>query len=105
MAFFDDPSRVFRLIRFKHVMGFEVAARTQSQLDNAVLGDYLHPDPAALRADLKALASHESAVAAIEDLDRLGLLKLLSLGIKGDKLNLPGLTRFEKQAHSIFPAG
>ena len=45
MAFFDDPSRVFRLIRFKHVMGFEIAPRTQSQLDNAVLGDYLHPGP------------------------------------------------------------
>ena len=75
MAFFDDPSRVFRLIRFKHVLGFEIAPRTQSQLDNAVLGDYLHPDPAVLAADLRALASHESAVAAMEDLDRLGLLE------------------------------
>jgi tRNA nucleotidyltransferase/poly(A) polymerase len=88
MAFFDDPTRVFRLIRFKHVMGFEVSARTQSQLENAVLGDYLHPDPSALQADLRALASHESAVAAIEDLDRLGLLKLVSPAFKGDKLNL-----------------
>src|SRR5271154_4322453 len=81
MAFFDDPSRVFRLIRFKHVLGFEIAPRTQSQLDNAVLGDYLHPDPAALAADLRALASHESAVAAIEDLDRLGLLKVVSAAL------------------------
>lgn len=105
MAFFDDPSRVFRMIRFKHVLGFEVAARTQSQLDNAVLGDYLHPDPAALGADLRALASHESAVAAVEDLDRLGLLKLVSAAFAGEKLNLAGLSRFEKQAHSIFPAG
>ncbi len=105
MAFFDDPSRVFRLIRFKHVMGFEIAPRTQLQLDNAVLGDYLHPDPARLEADLKALASHESAVAALEDLDRLGLLKLVSPSLTGEKLNLAGLARFEKQAHSIFPAG
>ena len=28
-VFFDDPSRVFRLVRFRHVMGFEVAPRTQ----------------------------------------------------------------------------
>jgi tRNA nucleotidyltransferase/poly(A) polymerase len=55
MAFYDDPSRVFRLIRFRHVMGFEIAPRTQSQLDNAVLGDYLHPNPAALTPDLRAL--------------------------------------------------
>jgi tRNA nucleotidyltransferase/poly(A) polymerase len=105
MAFFDDPSRVFRLIRFKHVMGFEVAPRTQSQLDNAVSGDYLHPEPSALAADLRALAPHESAVAAVEDLDRLGLLKLVSPALEGEKLNLQGLARFEKQAHSVFPAG
>lgn len=105
MAFFDDPSRVFRMVRFKHVMGFEVSPRTQSQLENAVLGDFLHPNPAALQADLQALAAHESAVAAIEDLDKLGLLTLLSPGLKAEKLNLAGLARFEKHAHSIFPAG
>lgn len=105
MAFFDDPSRVFRMVRFKHVMGFEIAPRTQLQLENAVLGDFLHPNPAALQADLQALASHESAIAAIEDLDKLGLLGLISPGLKADKLNLAGLSRFEKHAHSIFPAG
>jgi tRNA nucleotidyltransferase/poly(A) polymerase len=105
MAFFDDPSRVFRMVRFKHVMGFEVAPRTQSQLENAVLGDFLHPNPAALQADLQALASHESAIAAIEDLDKLGLLGLISPGLNAEKLNLAGLARFEKHAHAIFPAG
>jgi tRNA nucleotidyltransferase/poly(A) polymerase len=105
MAFFDDPSRVFRLIRFRHVLGFEIAARTQSQLDNAVLGDYLHPNPAALTPDLRALSPHESAVAAVEDLDRLGLLKPVSPALTGEKLNLAGLARFEKQAHSVFPGG
>ncbi len=105
MAFYDDPSRVFRLIRFRHVMGFEIAPRTQSQLENAVLGDYLHPNPAALTPDLRALSSHESAVAAVEDLDRFGLLKLLSPALTGENLNLAGLARFEKQAHSVFPGG
>jgi len=105
MAFYDDPSRVFRLIRFRHVLGFDIAPRTQSQLDNAVLGDYLHPNPTALAADLRALSSHESSVGAIEDLDRLGLLKLISPALTGAKLNTQGLARFEKQAHSIFPGG
>src|SRR6185312_6211517 len=105
MAFFDDPSRVFRLVRFRHVMNFEIAPRTQLQLENAVLGDFLHPNPAALLPDLQALATHESAVAAIEDLDKLGLLTLLTPGLKAEKLNLAGLSRFEKHAHAIFPAG
>ncbi len=105
MAFFDDPSRVFRMVRFKHVMGFEIAPRTQSQLENAILGDYLHPDPAALTADLRALALHESAAAAVEDFEKLGLLKLVTPGLTGEKLNVHGLARFEKQAHSVFPTG
>jgi tRNA nucleotidyltransferase/poly(A) polymerase len=105
MAFFDDPSRVFRMVRFRHVLGFEIAPRTQLQLENAILGDYLHPDPATLAADLEALAMQESSVAAIEELDRLGLLKLLTPALTGAKLNTQGLSRFEKQAHSVFPAG
>lgn len=105
MAFFDDPSRVFRLIRFRHVMGFELSPRTQSQLDNAVAGDYLHPAPAALAPELRALASHETSVAALEDLDRLGLLKLVSPALTGEKLNLQGVARYEKQEHSVFPGG
>ncbi len=105
MAFHDDPSRVFRLIRFKHLLGLAVDSRTQSQLENAQLGNYLNPNPANLAADLKALAAHESSVAAIEDLDNLGLLKLLSPALTGPRLNLTGLARFEKQAHSVFPAG
>ncbi len=105
MAFYDDPSRVFRLFRFKHVLGFEIAPRTQSQLDNAVLGEYLNPNPAALAADLRALSSCEGAIGAIEDLDRLGLLKLLSPALTGAKLNTAGLARFEKQTHAVFPGG
>ena len=35
--FFDDPARIFRLIRFQHALGFEIAPRTQLQLENALL--------------------------------------------------------------------
>ena len=34
------PSRIFRLIRFQYVFGFEIAPRTQSQIENALMGDY-----------------------------------------------------------------
>ncbi len=40
-ALFDDPSRIFRLIRFQHVLGFEIAPRTQSQIENALEGNII----------------------------------------------------------------
>src|SRR5258708_6093291 len=44
-ALFDDPSRIFRLIRFQYVLGFEIAQRTHSQLENALLEDYQKAAP------------------------------------------------------------
>src|SRR5579863_1376772 len=102
--FFDDPSRIFRLIRFQHTLGFEIATRTQSQLENALLGEYHKAAPvSALAREIRALAESENAVAALEVYDRLGLLKLLAPGMTGTKLNAGGLTRFEKLLHTVLP--
>jgi tRNA nucleotidyltransferase (CCA-adding enzyme) len=105
-ALFDDPSRIFRLIRFQHVFGFEIAARTQSQIENALLEDYQSAAPvSALAAEIRALSESENAVAGLEAFDRLGLLKLLSPALTGAKLNTQGLARFEKLAHTVLPTG
>ena len=105
-AFFDDPSRIFRLIRFQHALGFEVAARTQSQLENALLEEYQAAAAVStLASEIRALSESENAVAALEAYDRLGLLKLLSPALTGSKLNAAGLTRFEKLLHTVLPPG
>jgi tRNA nucleotidyltransferase (CCA-adding enzyme) len=104
--FFDDPSRIFRLIRFQHTLGFEIAPRTQSQLENALLESYEKSAPvAALAVEIRALAESENAVAALEAYDRLGLLKLISPSLTGAKLNAGGLLRFEKALHTVLPPG
>ena len=104
--FFDDPSRIFRLIRFQYTLGFEIATRTQSQLENALMEEYQKFAPVpALAAEIRALADSENAVAALETYDRLGLLKLLSPTLTGAKLNAAGLGRFEKLLHSVIPHG
>jgi tRNA nucleotidyltransferase (CCA-adding enzyme) len=105
-ALFDDPSRIFRLIRFQYVLGFEIAPRTQSQIENALEGEYHKAAPAsALATEIRALAESENASAALEAFDRLGLLKLVSPALTGAKLNAAGLTRFEKLAHTVLPPG
>jgi tRNA nucleotidyltransferase/poly(A) polymerase len=105
-ALFDDPSRLFRLIRFQYVLGFEVAARTQSQIENALVGEYQMAAPvSALATEIRALSESENAVAALEAFDRLGLLNLLSPALTGAKLNASGLAKFEKLAHTVLPPG
>ena len=104
--FFDDPSRIFRLIRFQHVLGFELAARTKSQLENALLERLFENAPReALSHEIRALAQEPTAVAALEAYDTLGLLKVLSPGFTGPKLNAAGLARFDKVKQSVIPPG
>ncbi len=105
-ALFDDPARLFRLIRFQYVLGFEIAPRTQSQIENALMGEYQKAAPvSALATEIRALSESENAVAALEAFDRLGLLQLISPALTGPKLNVAGLAKFEKLAHTVIPPG
>jgi tRNA nucleotidyltransferase (CCA-adding enzyme) len=104
--FFDDPARIFRLIRFRHVLGYELIPRTQSQLENALLeGFHESAGREFLAHEIRALAHEPTAVAALDDYDSHGLLKVLSPGFTGAKLNAAGLTKFEKVRQSAVPAG
>jgi tRNA nucleotidyltransferase (CCA-adding enzyme) len=105
-VFFDDPARIFRLIRFQHVLGFELVPRTKSQLENALLEKYYESVPReALAAEIRALAAEPSAVSALEAFDSLGLLRLISPGLTGAKLNTVSLAKFEKLRQSVIPQG
>ena len=105
-AFFDDPSRIFRLIRFQYVLGFEIAPRTQSQIENALLDDYPKLAPvSALAHEIRALSESENAVAGLEAYERMGVLKLISPALGGAKLNAAGLSKLEKLAHTVVPPG
>src|SRR5580704_13058530 len=60
--FFDDPSRIFRLVRFEHTLGFQLAPRLALQLENAMLEGYQDSAPAAaLVSEIRALACDANA--------------------------------------------
>jgi tRNA nucleotidyltransferase/poly(A) polymerase len=103
--FFDDPSRIFRLVRFEHMLGLQVSARVQSQLENALLEEYQKAaPPSALATEIRALASSENIVAALEAYERLGLLSLILPSLTSAKLNTAGLARYEKALHGVLPS-
>jgi len=105
-SFFDDPARIFRLIRFRHALGFELVPRTQSQLENALIEKYQDAaSPIALAREIRAAWAEPNVVAMLEAFDANGLLRLLSPGLTGPKLNAHGLARLEKLIHGVLPAG
>ena len=105
-AFFDDPARIFRLIRFEHMLGFAVVPRTLSQLENALLENYhAEVSPAALAREIRMAAMEPNVSSMLEALERNGLLTLISPALTGQKLNAAGVARFEKLAHSVLPPG
>ena len=105
-ALFDDPNRIFRLFRFQHVFSFAVVPRTQSQLENALLGNYhAVASASALAQEIRRAAPDVNALAVLESLDAQGLLAPISVSLTGAKLNSAGLAKFEKLLHSVLPAG
>ena len=104
-AFFDDPTRLFRLFRFQHTLGLEPVSRTLSQLENALMEHFeASALPAALTPELRAMALHPAAGTALAGLDQNGLLKLVAPGWTGEKINAAGLARFEKAVQAVLPA-
>jgi len=104
--FFDDPRRIYRLIRFEHTLGFTVTDRLRTQFENALLENYQDAAPAeALADEIRALSAGPNAVPALEAYDKAGLLKAISPALTGPKLNTAGLARLEKVAASVVPAG
>lgn len=100
-GFYDDPSRLLRLIRFQIRLGFTVEERTQMQVANAREAEVEKLIPARiLGEELKRIAQEDNAAEILKLLGEAGLLTLFSPALTGAKLNLPGLQKFEKAAHS-----
>ena len=104
-AFYDDPSRILRLIRFRVRLGFAVDERTKSQYDNvreAKLETKI--SSAALEQELRQLANEPLAGEVLKALEDAQLIQLFSPALTGAKLNLPGFQKLQK-ARQAFAGG
>jgi tRNA nucleotidyltransferase (CCA-adding enzyme) len=96
-TFYDDPSRLLRLVRFRVRLAFGVEERTRMQFENARAAQLETLIPArALGEELKHIADEPSAPEILLALLEGGLLQIFSPALAGGKLNLPGLHKLEK---------
>jgi tRNA nucleotidyltransferase/poly(A) polymerase len=104
-VFYDDPSRLLRLVRLRVRLGFTVEERTRAQYDNARaahLEELISPHQ--LFVELKHMAGEPSPPEVVRALQEGGLLGLYSPALSGPKLNMPGLLRLEKAEHLVETA-
>jgi tRNA nucleotidyltransferase/poly(A) polymerase len=95
-GFYDDPSRLLRLVRYRVRMGYTVEERTQMQVANAREAEVEKHIPArALGDEIKRISAEDSPTEIFKGLEEAGLLSLFSPALVS-KLNLSGLARYEK---------
>jgi tRNA nucleotidyltransferase/poly(A) polymerase len=101
-GFYDDPTRLLRLERFRVRLGFAVEERTQMQVANAREAEVEKLIPArAMGEELKRIALEDSPAEILKALEDNGLLALFLPMLAGPKLNLQGLAKFEKLARML----
>jgi tRNA nucleotidyltransferase/poly(A) polymerase len=96
-GFYDDPSRLLRMIRLQVRLGFAIEERTQMQVANAREAGVENSIAArTLGEELRRLAAEDSPAEILKAIEEAGLLTLFSPALKGTKVNLPGLVKLEK---------
>ncbi|MEP6540233.1 MAG: hypothetical protein ABJF23_33205 [Bryobacteraceae bacterium] len=102
---YDNPIRIFRLIRFKVRLGFQIAERTQAQYENARLSEVeKHIVQAALLDELQKVASEPNAADVVQALEQEKLLPLVSPALTGSKVDHAGFAKLQK-AKQLLPFG
>ncbi len=102
-AFYDDPSRMLRLIRFKVRLGYTIDERTRLQYENAREAEMLERiGPDALGAELRHIAAETLSGDLMRALEEEKLIQLYSPALTGAKLNLATFAKLQK-ARQLVP--
>jgi tRNA nucleotidyltransferase/poly(A) polymerase len=96
-SFYDDPSRMLRLIRFKVRLGYAIDERTKLQYENAREAEMLaRISPEALGAELRHIAAEPLVADVLKALEDEKLIELFSPALAGPKLNHATFLKLQK---------
>ena len=95
-GFYDDPTRLLRLMRLKVRLGYTIEERTQMQVANAREAETeKRISGKSLGEELKRIGVEDSPMEILQGLAEAGLLSLFS-PVLATKLNVAGLSKYEK---------
>jgi len=78
LSFVEDPTRIFRAIRFEQRFGFKIAKLTSGLIENAVRMGFLKQlSGRRLFSELRLILEEEKPVMALRRLDEFGLLEVI----------------------------
>jgi tRNA nucleotidyltransferase (CCA-adding enzyme) len=104
-AFYEDPVRVLRLIRFKARFGFIIEERTQRQYENAREAELEKLITGrTLFEELREIAEEPNAGEVMRELEHAGLVGIFSPALTGPKLSVASIAKLEK-LRRLLPAG
>ncbi len=79
LSFVEDPTRVFRAIRFEHRLDFHIAKHTENLIKNAVKMDFLEKlGGKRLLTELVHILREKDCLRAVERMNELGLLRFIN---------------------------
>ena len=97
LSFVEDPTRVFRAIRFEQRFEFTIGKLTASLITNAISMDFFRElSGKRVFAELRLILQEENPVAAIRRLKDFDLLKLIHPSIKLEKELMKALNSAKK---------
>ncbi len=97
LSFVEDPTRIFRALRFEQRIGFQIAKHTQMLMENAVRMELFgRLSGRRLFRELVLCLSEEKAFAVIKRLGDYGLLKFFHPKLKIDRIMETLFQRLEK---------
>ncbi|MBM3775179.1 MAG: CCA tRNA nucleotidyltransferase, partial [Acidobacteria bacterium] len=104
-GFYDDPSRLLRLVRFRVRFGCTVDERTRMQYDNArEAGMASHIPPRILFEELREIANDANPAAILQALEQDGLIGIFSPALAASKLSMASLAKLERAIRLLADA-
>ncbi len=86
-SFIDDPTRIFRAVRYEQRLGFHIEDETLGRLQSAVAqGHIASPTPDRVRHELERIIQEDQPVPPLQRLASLGVLAAIHLSLAGEQV-------------------